>query len=223
MTSETVARPGQRADDAAPPGRRAQTVRIAVVEAPLRIALTHLAGECGLRVVQHDLAADIVVADTSALVSHPVHVLVVGPSSLSAALALGAVFLGQARALLSTDAPEALPRVLGMLASEIGAMPRCVVESGRHVLELRLSQRQHALLGILANGYAKDSQVARRLGVSLATLKREVRMVGERMEVGNRHELADLARSLGYCRPLRESELRLLTPFAPTADPVEGA
>lgn len=194
-----------------------QSVKVAISEPTLRIAVTHLVQECGLMSVQHD-SADIIVSDTSDSQDGFIHVLTVGPSSLAAALALGAVFLGEASAILSTEAPEVLPKVIEMLGTQVGAIPNCVVDNGRQLLALRLSQRQHGLLGVLAAGYAKDVHVARRLGVSLATLKRDVRLLVERTSVSSRYELADLARSLGYSRPLRDAELRLLTPFASTGD-----
>lgn len=67
------------------------------------------------------------------------------------------------------------------------------------------------LMAGLAQGVYHDMGLATRLDVSPATIKRDLRLLLDRLGVCDRHELADLARGLGYSAEL-PVERELLAP-----------
>jgi DeoR/GlpR family transcriptional regulator of sugar metabolism len=57
------------------------------------------------------------------------------------------------------------------------------------------------VLANLVGDYVKDQVLARRLGVSHATLKRDLHQICQQLGVTGRHHAGDAARRLGYVLP----------------------
>jgi DNA-binding NarL/FixJ family response regulator len=182
-------------------GGQPETVSIDVESNVLHLALDSVATNCGLQPIENCAAATYRVADSSNGHGPPVDVLVVEPVPVRAALALDAVHAGRARAVVSTERPEDLSFAIESVSRAVVTIPTAIVDVARLP---PLTSRQHRLLGTLTNGHPKVSVIADRLGCSVATIKRELLTLYDAFGVASRHELAEVARSLGYTPQLAD-------------------
>jgi len=106
-----------------------------------------------------------------------------------------AVRVGLVSAAVSRDCVDSLPALLEPVRDGHLLISRAVNEAAN--LLPTLSQRQHMILATLANSTTKDVPMSRQLGVSLATLKRDIAAACGVLQARDRRELRDMARHLG--------------------------
>jgi DNA-binding NarL/FixJ family response regulator len=124
----------------------------------------------------------------------PLDVLVVHPVPALSRAALEAFAAGSVRAVVTTTDPSALPRALEASRRELCLVSRAVVESaqGFPVLTARLERTLH----LVVRG-RQNRDIARDLGLSEATAKRDVAELLRRFDAPNRVALAATALRLG--------------------------
>jgi DNA-binding NarL/FixJ family response regulator len=163
----------------------------------LVLALKHVVVELGLHPVANRGSASCIVA--SRILTHPPHtdILVVEHSPFPAAAALAALRAGGVRAIMSAREPKQLPQMLEALGLSL-----CVIGTGIIGLANQLpllTLRQHKIMSLMCSDrHYKHLTLAHRLGVSIATVKRDIRELCDRLHAADSHELAARARSLGY-------------------------
>lgn len=162
----------------------------------LRLALQQVAAMLGCSTVANPAASNIHVADHLPSNGEIVDVLVATPSPLGARIAVGALSGGAVRAVIPATQPEQLGFAVRALGEGWMTAPSSIVRAARRLPPI--SQRQHDVLSHLARGVPNDSGLARRLGLSTATVRRVVQELYDLMDLADRHALAERARHLGY-------------------------
>jgi DNA-binding NarL/FixJ family response regulator len=175
---------------------RASTVSIEVQSNALRLALGNVASHNGVRPISNGATATYRVTDDCSDRRDVVDVLVVEALPVRAAMALEALRAGVARTIVLADDPEGLTFAIEALSRGVATVPAVLVELAGCIP--LLSPRQHQLLSVLVDGHGKIPVLAGRLGLSVATIKRELLRLYDSFGVSGRHELAEVARSLGY-------------------------
>lgn len=175
----------------------------------LRLALRHVAAELGLEAVGRGSAGAVRVADQVPGRAGPIDVLAVPASPLGCRIALGAVVSGVTTAVISARQPEDLGGALEAIRQQLVSVPVAILSQAHRLPDL--SRRDHQILGCLAAGILRDSAIARRLEVSLATVKRNVNELYDRVPAPGRHDLASVARDLGYTGLMSSGVLSLAT------------
>ncbi|MFJ8821263.1 response regulator [Streptomyces sp. NPDC102467] len=125
---------------------------------------------------------------------------------------------GAAGFLLKDTDPEQLPVLVRALASQgtvlsakvtrrvvDGFLDRGGRESSAVHLVGRLTERERAVLVLLAEGYA-NTDIGERLHVSIGTVKGHVSAVLDKLRVGNRVQAALIAERAGLLGPTRDGE-----------------
>ena len=124
----------------------------------------------------------------------PCDVLVARLTPLSCREALRAVQAGMARAVLRADRPDDLPALLRRLAMPWCAIPRLVLELAEQAEVL--TNRQRAAVQAIGEG-RRLHDAAQALGVSEATLKRDLRRLRLELGLPDRAAIVARARELG--------------------------
>jgi DNA-binding CsgD family transcriptional regulator len=187
-----------------------QSIRLEVQDPVLRLALRHVASEFGHRVVQ-DEASVVRVSDQVPTNDGAVDVLAAPASPLGCRIALGALVAGVTTAVISARRPEDLGGALEAIQHDLVSVPIPILAQAHRLPDL--SPRHHQILGCLAAGITRDAAIARRLAVSLATVKRSVYELYDTISAPGRPDLAAEARDMGYTRPMTGRLLTLATMF----------
>jgi DNA-binding NarL/FixJ family response regulator len=176
--------------------RTVSTASIEVKNNAVRLALGNVASHHGFRPISNGAMATCRIADDCRDPGDAVDVLVVEALPVRAAMALEAMRTGAARTIILADDPEGLAFAIEGLSKGVATIPAVLIELAGCIPPL--TPRQHELLSALVDGHDKVAVIADRLGQSLATIKRDLVRLYESFGVGGRHELAEVARSLGY-------------------------
>jgi DNA-binding NarL/FixJ family response regulator len=146
--------------------------------------------------VTNPTTADVRVADGLRPPVYVVDVLVAKPTPVGASRALGALLAGAARAVIQAAQPFQLTFAIAALAEGCVTAPTELVDEAARLPAV--SARQQGLLECFARGVSGDRALAGRVGVSVATVRRDVQELYESLEVSGRPALAEAARRLGY-------------------------
>jgi hypothetical protein len=195
--------------------RDSKTLWLDVQQGVLRIALEHVATSEGLRTIANPAVAAIRVIDRMPSTSdESVGILVTPVTPLGAYCALSALFAGRALAVLSWEDPNQLPFAVRAIGAGVVSAPRAVVSTAQHMPQL--SWRQHALLSSLAQGLVADKVLANKVGVSTATIKREMQHLYQITHASGRSGLAETARRLGYSASTACHDISVMTDWLQT-------
>lgn len=171
----------------------------------VRMALTDVVQRAAVRRVLEEGGVDVVEAgDAAAVVSDspsdgPVDVLVAEPTLVALADAVTAFMTGQARAVVRADAPEDVLFALVLLARGQAVIPveAQVALDALPALTGRERRIWHAVVAGQSNGV-----IARAMGLSVVTVKREVAALCRKAGVASRVELWSRGVALGI-EPVR--------------------
>jgi DNA-binding NarL/FixJ family response regulator len=186
-----------------------QVLWLDINDAVLRLALKHVTVDAGLIPVSNAADSGLWVTDRLPQRSVSVDILVVHPTPLGGRIALGAMFIGATRTLISAAKPKDLPGAATCLAQGISTVPCDVLDVARRLPDL--TPRQCQILTCLAGGCVRDTAVAERISVSPATVKREIQALFEKLTAPGRQDLGERARCLGFGPPLSTLELSLVS------------
>jgi DNA-binding NarL/FixJ family response regulator len=122
-------------------------------------------------------------------------VLVVDQTSMGAKSALDLMQAGQLQCAIPRDRPRDLPLAIEVLQSGFTGTPIVLQERAAEAPDLR--DREIAVLGLLVDG-ASNADIARKLNVSQASVKRYVAALMELFGVESRVDLAQQAIRSGF-------------------------
>ena len=226
LSGHVIVPDGERAletgsGDLASAGPGAPEIRIDVDDEVLRLALHHVAQSAGIGVVRNPAAeaVDVVDVHRSPNGSRPPRLLVARVIPVEALKAVASVVNGTAHGMIDARVPSALPAALSAIRSGGTYLATSLLDVARRLPSL--TARQHRLMQAVALGHSRDSQLTRILGTSSTTVKREVQVLYDLFQSGDRRELADRARALGY--PSGTATLAQELAILPPPSPAGGA
>lgn len=179
------------------PPEHAREVVIDVVSETLRDAMLFTAQTAGWRPRRSVRPDTVVVTDflsTSVPADRRRTVLVVDPTPLGAREGMRALANGRVASLVCSDRTSDLRTALEALSEGWMATPSRVVELSAQMPEL--TERQLEMVAAVVSART-NVQIARELHVSLATVKRELAVIGGLLGASGRSELVQAARRLG--------------------------
>lgn len=175
--------------------RHGGDVVIKVRDPWLDIAISALLGRAGYRVVDVDSTGGaFVVTDDEHAQGMLVTRLIDDRSGPSQA-ALDALLDAEVGALVSKNEPGHLPVALAAVSQGMIAAPRRIIDSAKSVPQL--TQRQAQILNFIGKGMS-NPQIAKRLCVSEASIKRVVSTLLRAFDATSRVELAMRSAQIGY-------------------------
>ncbi len=112
-----------------------------------------------------------------------------------------ATFLRSIRQVLSDEAALS-PQQAKKVIDAYSRMVRSAPAADRAVLpdDLDITAREREVLALIAEG-ATNQEIARRLSVSIYTVKSHVRSIHQKLDVANRNEAVQRAMQLGIIAP----------------------
>lgn len=197
-----------RMGDAWRSGSEGLPLHLNVGDALLRVALEHVAVAAGHLLVVNPASADLSISDELPVPGGRVDILVAASTPVGARIAVGAVVTGLVSGVIAHDDPEHLPTAIECARREVAALPQSILLASIGLP--CLTSRQHQILACMSIGMLQDRPLAQAQNVSTATVKREVRWLLDDLVAPGRHDLARIARQLGFERPLGSRELALL-------------
>lgn len=193
--------------------REQATVAIHVADPVLEMALKTIVNESSMSLVDNRTAAMFQIADDVLGLRNGTGrgrgIVVVESRPFPAALALGGLRKGSVAAVVSRENIGLLAFVFDVLQRGLIAVASKVSDAASRLPDF--TQRQHLVVSMLSGKHMTDKAMSRWLGVSVATVKRDVEAVCEAVDAANRRQLADIARDLGYRPGLTDHEVSLLS------------
>jgi DNA-binding NarL/FixJ family response regulator len=170
---------------------------VAVRSETLARALTFVGRSAGWVDADHHARCDVVIVDSiEALRSadSPYRILVTEPTPKACRGAVDEIMSGTAQAVVMADQPDQLATALRAVGAGNATAPSRAIELALSMPSL--SERQEVILRAILAGQT-NKQLSRGLGLSPASIKRELTELYRHLDASNRLELAHRTMTLG--------------------------
>lgn len=177
------------------PGDTGGDVVVRVRDPWLNIAITAMLHRTGYRVIETDSTGEAFVVTDEEVPRGMLVTRLIDDRSGPSQAALNALLDAEVGALVSKSEPGHLPVALAAVSQGMIAAPRRIVEAAQSIPQL--TQRQAQILNCIGKGMS-NPQIAKRLCVSEASIKRVVSNLLRVFEANSRVELAMRSAEIGY-------------------------
>lgn len=165
---------------------QAATAVIRLKDPLLRMATLGVLREAGIREISDDNTTAVIITDDAGYISDRT-ILIVEKSSSAAQAAMRSTMQNQLGGIVAPNDIGQLPLVISSIDNKMVCISQTVLKCASDVPEL--SERQIRIVSMIIKGES-NARIAARLGLSVATIKREVSVLLNDLKCGSRLDLA---------------------------------